>query len=85
MLGLGVISSLLGSSNSQTKEEKKEIELREAEKREQRAFEERQLDSKRRAFETEGGTATPDAKDSKPKVRQLCIPHANVYLELHRG
>ena len=71
MFGLGLISTMMGGSGP-TKEEKKEIEMKAADQKEQRAREERDLDSRKRAFDAEGGTATPEGKENKSKVRS-CI------------
>jgi hypothetical protein len=67
MFGLGLVSNLIGGSGP-TKAEKKETELKEAEQKEQREREERDLDAKKRAYDAEGGTGTPDNKENKAKV-----------------
>ena len=67
MFGLGLVSNFLGGGGP-SKEEKRELEMKASDLRDQRDREERDLDERKRAYAANGDAAAPDGKENKAKV-----------------
>ena len=68
MLGLSVVTNLLGGSGP-TKQEQKETEMKQKEEKENRADNERNLEERKREFQSETAQNSPvETQEKKPPV-----------------